>query len=287
MIIDLHMHSHYSPDGRYSIQKLLDLFSEGDIAGITDHETIAGWEDFEAEALKRGIKPVLGVEWFTPSCHILAYFLNDVPNVFQQYMKVRRATEKSCMSLLYKEFNKKYPRIKPYREALELRAHPEKILGLPAFAEAVSEAVGIVKEEAEDIVRKQKRAMPDGTRPEPFDPEEIIEMITQWNATPVLAHPYRRSKGKDGRQKKENVEKRIKELFNAGIKGIDVYSWNSNQEELEHLLGLCDELKLVPIIGSDFHHENKGLKPKDLKAIDKTLKKRVEKWVRNGIAKTS
>jgi len=281
------MHSHYSPDGRYSIPQLLDLFTKGDIAGLTDHETIGGWQEFKAEAISRGVQPVLGIEWFTQSCHILAYFLNDVPNVFQQYMKVRRAKEKSCMSLLYKEFNKKYPQLKPYREALELRDHPEKILGLPAFAEAVSEAAKINSEEAEKIVKKQKRAMPDGTRPEPFYPEEIIEMITQWNAMPVLAHPYTRSKGKDGRRKKENVEKRIKELFNAGIKGIDVYSWNSSYEELDHLLGLCDELKLVPIIGSDFHHETKGLNPKDLKGIDKTLKKRVEEWVRNGIAKTS
>ncbi len=49
---------------------------------------------------------------------------------------------------------------------------------------------------------------------------------------------------------------------------------------LDHLIGLCDELKLVPVIGSDFHQINKGLNPEDLKAIDKTLKKRVEEWVR-------
>ena len=42
MIIDLHLHSYYSPDGRLSIQELLDCFSKGDIVGITDHETISG-----------------------------------------------------------------------------------------------------------------------------------------------------------------------------------------------------------------------------------------------------
>ena len=52
MIIDLHLHSHYSPDGRHSIPQLLDLFSEGDIAGLTDHETIGGWPEFEKEAIK-------------------------------------------------------------------------------------------------------------------------------------------------------------------------------------------------------------------------------------------
>ena len=286
MIIDLHLHSHYSPDGRHSIPQLLDLFSEGDIAGLTDHETIGGWPEFEKEANKRGIKPVLGIEWFAPGCHILAYFFDGVPNAFYQYMKARRATEKSCMHTLYEEFRKDNPRLKPYNEALKLRAHPENILGLPGFAVAVSKASDIAQEDAEDIVRRQKRAMPDGTRPEPFNPEEIIKNINGWNAVPVLAHPYRCSQGKDGREKKETVENKIRELANAGIKGVDVYSWNSNQEELEHLLGLCDELKLAPIVGSDFHHANKGLRPQDLNALDRKLIQRIFEWIENLAAPT-
>jgi len=279
MIIDLHLHSNYSPDGKHSIPQLLDLFSEGDIAGLTDHETIGGWPEFEKEANKRGIKPVLGIEWFAPGCHILAYFFNGVPKVFYQFMKARRATEKSCMHTLYKAFRKDNPRLKPYNEALKLRAHPENILGLPAFGEAVSKAFDIALEDAEDMVRRQKRSMPDGTRPAPFNPEEIIKNITDWNAVPVLAHPYRRAQGKDGRQEKETVENKIRELSNAGIKGVDVYSWNSNQEELKHLLGLCDELKLAPVIGSDFHHVNKGLNPKTLNTLDTKLIMRVNEWI--------
>lgn len=279
MIIDLHLHSHYSPDGRHSIPQLLDLFSEGDIAGLTDHETIGGWPEFEREASKRGIKPVSGIEWFAPGCHILAYFFNGVPGAFYEYMKERRATEKSCMHTLYKEFRKDNPLLGPYKEALKLRDHPEDILGLPAFGEAVSKANGITQEDAEDIIRSRKRAMPDNARPQPFNPEEIIKYIIDWNAIPVLAHPYRRAQGKEGRQEKESVEKKIRELANAGLKGIDVYSWNSNQEELKHLLELCNELELVPLIGSDFHHVNKGLNPKTLNTLDAKLIMRVNEWL--------
>ena len=140
MIIDLHMHSHYSPDGRYSIPQLLDLFTKGDIAGLTDHETIGGWQEFEEEAKNRGIKPILGVEWFTPDCHILAYFFNGVPENFFDFMSSRRETEESCMRILYEKFKEKYPRLKPYHKVLGLRAHPENILGLPALSDAVSHA---------------------------------------------------------------------------------------------------------------------------------------------------
>ena len=81
---------------------------------------------------------------------------------------------------------------------------------------------------------------------------------------------------------KEDLEKKVRELFEFGIRALDVYSWNSNQEELEHLLGLCDELKLLPVIGSDFHYQNKGLDPKQLSTLDKQVLKRVGKWIKNG-----
>jgi len=282
MTIDLHMHSHYSPDGRYSIPKLLDLFSEGDIAGLTDHETIGGWEEFEKEAENRGIKPILGVEWFSDKCHILSYFLNNVPDNFYEFMWNRRAIEKSCMRVLYETFKEQFPQLKPYDEVLELRAHPESILGKPALSDAVSITAGIERTQAEDMVRKEKQRIPFGARPTPFYPEEIIEKILKWDAVPVLAHPYRNFGGRAGRQNKKDVEKQIRELCEFGIRGLDVYSWNSNQSELDHLIGLCDELKLVPVIGSDFHHINKGLNPKDLNALDETLIKRVNEWIKNG-----
>jgi len=283
MIIDLHMHSHYSPDGRHSIPELLDFFSEGDIAGLTDHETIGGWREFEEGAKNKGISPVLGIEWFSVECHILAYFLNGVPEKFCEFMRERRATEESCMRVLYEIFKKKYPQIMPYDEVIGLRAHPEKILGLPALSDAVSVAAGITRVQAEDNVRVEKRQIPSDKRPSPFYPEEIIEKILQWNALPVLAHPYRNFGGKPGRQSKENVEKNIRGIFKLGIKGIDVYSWNSDPEELAHLLGLCNELKLLPVIGSDFHYKDKGLDPKQLATINRQVLKRVEEWIKNGI----
>jgi 3',5'-nucleoside bisphosphate phosphatase len=285
MIIDLHMHSYYSPDGRYSIQRLLDLYSEGDIAGLTDHETIGGWREFEKEAINRGIKPVLGVEWFLKECHILSYFLNGVSEHFCEFMKDRRRTEESCMRFLHAKFAKIYPQLLPYEEVLKLRAHPENILGKPALSDALAKAANIDRIKAEDMVRKEKNKMQVGVmRPMPFYPEEIIDKIIEWNAFPVLAHPYRNFGGREGRQAIKAVEERVRDLYNKGIKGIDVYSWNSDEEELDHLLGLCDELRLVPVIGSDFHYrnsQNKGLDPKELETLDEQILKRVEKWIRN------
>lgn len=289
MIIDLHMHSYYSSDGRYSIPQLLDMFSEGDIAGLTDHETIGGWREFEKEANKRGIRPVLGVEWFSFKCHILAYFFNGVPQEFCEYMQDRRETEKDCMRLLYDQFKTEFPKLESYEEILNLRKHPEKVLGLPALRDALAKVAQIDRVDAEDIIRREKRKIPIGTRPEPFYPEEIITKIIEWNAFPVLAHPYRNFGGKKGRQERNTVEEKIRGLYTKGIKGLDVYSWNSNEEELEHLMCLCDELKLIPLIGSDFHFQNgrsKGLNPKELETLDEQILGRVGKWIDEEMEKT-
>ena len=107
MIIDLHTHSYYSADGQYSIPELLDFFFAGDITGLTDHETVGGWEEFKVEAQKRGIRPVLGVEWFTPTCHILSYFITEIPQGFLDFMVERRNLDKNCMFLVYQDLKKK------------------------------------------------------------------------------------------------------------------------------------------------------------------------------------
>jgi len=280
LIIDLHLHSYYSSDGKYSIQELLNFLSPGDIAGLADHETIGGWEDFKAVALTREIVPVLAVEWFLKKCHILSYFINGISKDFLNFMADRRAVEKNCMFLVYKQLKEKYPELPVYEKILKSRPHPEDIVGLPALAEAISKNINISIVEAGDIVRAVKRNFSLAIRPIPFYENEIIEKINSWEAIPVLAHPYRNFGGKPGRQKKNDVEKKIKGLVQMGIKGIEVYSSDSNkEEEFEHLFSLCNEMGLLPIVGSDFHYCGKGLKPTELNNFNIEVIKKVKRWL--------
>ncbi len=280
MIIDLHTHSYYSADGQYSIPELLDFFSAKDIAGLTDHETIAGWEEFETEAKKRGIKPVLGLEWFAYKCHILCYFLNEVPQDFLDYMADRRKMEKSCMFQVCQELKKKTPELLSYEKILALKAHPEEILGLPALGQAISNTMNISETEAEDIARKEKRKLPMGTvRPMPFYPDELIEKINAWNAISVLAHPYRKSGGQIGRKSRDEVEENIRTLAKAGLMGVELFSDGSTREEVEHLLSLCDELGLKPGAGSDKHSPGKSSELINDEYFKDLAIKRVKKWL--------
>ena len=239
MIIDLHTHSYYSADGQYSIPELLDFFSAGDIAGLTDHETIGGWREFKVEAQRRGVRPVLGVEWFAYECHILSYFTNEVPQDFFDFMSARREKEKNCMFLVYKDLKNKFPHLPSYEKILALNHHPEGIIGLPALARAVSELTNISQTDAADLVREEKRKLAPGTvRPMPFYPEELIAIISSWGAIPVLAHPYRNSGGQAGRRSKDEVELKVRTLVKADLKGVESFSGGSTGDEVKHILSL-------------------------------------------------
>lgn len=277
MIIDLHVHSHYSPDGYHSIPELLNIFQAGDIVGITDHETIAGWGVFEGEAKRRGIIPVLGVEWFSGDNHVLSYFIDGASQEFVNFMSERRRTDKHCMRALYDIFKEKYPMLADYDEILAYKPHPEEVLGLPALAEALSKATKCSRDAAVRTIRSEKGKMK--VRPRFFSLEEIVKHICSWKGFPVLAHPYRNPAAVKGRKTTEEVQQLVSELVLYGIKGLDVYSWESSKEEFDYLCYLCKENNLLPIIGSDYHYATKGLDPSELKKFSRIIKERIIEWL--------
>jgi len=280
MIVDLHVHSHYSSDGKLTISEILEYYSPGDLVGLTDHETIGGWDEFQDEAEKRGLRPLLGVEWFSNrgKYHILSYFLNGTSNHFKEFMANRRNKEKECMHKVFDVFKSKYSDLPTYDDLLESAAHPENILRLPALADAISKISDNKFKEAVFMIRNERGKLPENQQQETFIVKEIISKINEWNALSFLAHPYFENRKKlDSRE----VEDKIKFITQYGLGGIEVLSGEKDNDIQKHLLSLCDELKLLPAIGSDFHDQTKGLNPRHLKDIDESLMKRAEEWIMN------
>lgn len=279
MIIDLHTHSYYSADGRLSIPELLNHYSNGDIVGLTDHETIGGCEEFKETASQRGIESVLGVEWFLRDCcHIISYFINDITQDFMGFIKERRMKEKHCMCLIYDKIKKKY-NIPSYEEILESKVHPENILGVAALANYISKSSGLSFKKSVKMLRDLRAELSDNDRPMPFSPKDLIKRINDWHGISVLAHPYKNSFEKDGRSDRTDVENMVRDLANKGIDGIELYSDGSNIAELKHLLSLSEELGLVVSVGSDFHNDSKGLNPAELNDLNDGIKSEVKKWI--------
>jgi 3',5'-nucleoside bisphosphate phosphatase len=280
MIIDLHTHSYYSPDGNLSIPELLDLYSPGDIVALTDHETIAGWEEFNNESLRKRITPILGNEWFLRDyCHILSYFVQAVPQEFYDFMADRRTKERHCMKLLYERAKQQFATIPSYDDILALRPHPENILGLASLADCVVEESGLDFKEVVELLRDKRREIPDCDKPQPFYPQELLHLIKSWNGISVLAHPFKNSHRREGRRSWGDVQEKIRELANMGIRGIEVYSIGSTLEELERLLSLATELGLFVSIGSDYHNSKKGVHLTELGSLEKRVSTEVKRWL--------
>ncbi len=70
--VNLHLHTSYSVlDGIEYPEKYIKMVKErgGECAGISDHGTMAGTFDFYTQAIKQGVKPLLGIE---------AYHVDDI-----------------------------------------------------------------------------------------------------------------------------------------------------------------------------------------------------------------
>lgn len=77
MKIDLHCHSYYSIDGWSSPEKLLKAALKKGLDGIaiTDHDSVAGWEEAKKAAEKLNAVLILGEEIKTKKGDILGLFL--------------------------------------------------------------------------------------------------------------------------------------------------------------------------------------------------------------------
>ena len=288
MIIDLHTHGYYSPDSELSIPDLLQRYSKGDIVALTDHETIAGWDLFKEEALRRGIRPILGAEWFINGCHILSYFVSDIPNNFINFMAERRSKESSAMHLLYDRAKARFPALPSYENILASKHHPENILGMAALAQQISRISGMGFKEAVELLRGMKKELrfPD-ERPSPFYASELIKKINEWNGISVLAHPFKDSQNKLVHKTKKDVEEKVHELADQGINGIELFSEGCTNEEcsedeLNFLLALAEKQKLKVSMGSDYHvnhNKEKGVDIKALETLGESVKGRVMKWL--------
>jgi predicted metal-dependent phosphoesterase TrpH len=279
MIIDLHTHSHFSSDGRYTVDELLDLYEPGAIVGLTDHETIEGWSTFTIGAELRGLIPVPGVEWFSDDCHILSYFVGQPTDAFFDFMRLRRAKERECMARLHTDLTSRYPALPPYVEVLGLHAHPEGILGIPALTDALSAAANMPPAEARALIRTEKRSRSYQERPRPFFRAEIVEQIRKWEGTPVLAHPYAALRVRGARREPQEVEALVAELVQHGLAGVEIVSGDSREAETAHLLGLCQRFDLIPTLGSDFHDERHGRHPSSLTPPTVQVRQKVESWL--------
>ena len=243
--VDLHPHTTYS-DGTLTPAELVQ---EADrrglrVLGLTDHDTLDGLAEAEAEAARRGLELVPGVELSTAGrdggeIHLLGYFVDrddsDLRAGLAAYAQARLVRLDHIVDCL---------------AASGIRVDPDHVkrlagpgtVGRPHIARALVE-LGHVASIGDAFDRYLASGRP-GFVPRPrVEPERAIELIRAAGGVPVLAHPLGTG----------DVEATVARLAPAGLRGLEVDYGEYDEATRADLRAIADRWDLVATGGSDYH----------------------------------
>jgi len=242
--VDLHIHTTAS-DGLLNPAEVIQLALDRGLAAIalTDHDTIAGFAEARAAAEGTGLEVVPGVEissdWPVGDFHILGLYVDPWDGPLNESLAAMRAA-----------------RLQRARKMLEKLA----ALGMPldweegAASSNGSNAIGRLH-----IARAMVRRGYVSTIPEAFQhyigrygpayvprlrmtPVEVIGLIRRAGGIAVLAHPAA-----------SGLVEHIPTLASLGLQGVEVLYPSHSLEDVQVLLRLARQYRLLVTGGSDFH----------------------------------
>jgi Cof subfamily protein (haloacid dehalogenase superfamily) len=251
-MVDLHIHS-VNSDGTFTPSEIIDIALKKELKAIalTDHDTVKGMGEIYNYGKYKGIELIAGTEISTTylgvSVHVLGYYLNPFKKEFNDNMNnflVSRTTRNEQIAARMNELGIKIN----YEEFLKemgtrvvTRAHLAKYMVQKGYASTITDAFD----------KYLNPGMPCYVPRAKVTPSKAVEMILSGNGIAVLAHPLQYEFSEDV------LENLIKEMIDAGMKGMEVYYSKYNPEQIKYLEGLADKYGLIKTGGSDCHGDNR------------------------------
>lgn len=243
--IDMHMHSTAS-DGTVEPRKLAQMCGEARLkfCALTDHDTVAGVQEYMSEAKKIGLNAITGIEFSTKyqgELHILGYGIDIREKRLSEalsYLAQSRITrtEKMVAKLNRCAIDISLERVKQIASS--------GVIGRPHIAKALAE-----KGYAKDVEEAFKKFLSEGctgyVERNSISSKEAISLIKGAGGAPVFAHP--------GITNDKNPRELIARLKSEGLMGIEVYYPEHSEEEVKLYSALAHEFGLYITCGSDFH----------------------------------
>lgn len=253
MIIDLHTHSRFS-DGTQTPAELVDEAAMRgiDVLGLTDHDTISGWDEAAEAARAAGIGLVRGMEI---SCrldgigvHLLGYLFDSAADsalmeVVRTTRQVRTTRMRTMVERLAEDF------------AITLddvlaQAGEHTTIGRPHIADALVHA-GIVPSRdvafAGILSSRERYYVP----VQVLSPLEAIHLVHEAGGVTVFAHPAASARGR------VLPAAGMREMIDAGLDGIEVDHRDNPPEARERLRALAASHGLIVTGSSDYHGAGK------------------------------
>lgn len=244
--IDLHSHS-LASDGELRPAEVARLARDAGIAvwALCDHDTLAGLPEAADEAAHLGLRLVPGIELSAyldaKEVHVLGHFLDPAHAALRAFEDQLTVHRRDRMSHIVQRLRALAVNV---TEAQIERWSGGKTLGRPHVARAIVDAgyVATVKEAFDRFLGEGKPAYVPRFRLEVAD---AVALVRSAGGTATIAHPA-----------VSRLDRRdLTRLRAAGVDGIEVHHSDHDPGTRERLLGLADELGMVPTAGSDYHGE--------------------------------
>ena len=245
-MIDLHLHTTAS-DGRLTPTQLVEHAAAAGIRilAITDHDTTDGYDEAAAEASRRGVLLVPGIEITAVErgrdVHMLGYFFNRGDGRLAHFLTAQRATRIARIVEIANRLGSLGMPVDIQPLLDQAQRQSAKSIGRPRLARAMIEA-GYVATTREAFDRWLGQGCPAFIERAGASPEEVIGLIHRAGGLVSLAHPGR-----------TRIDTRIATLRDAGLDAIEVYHSDHDTDMVAAYFELARQLNLMITGGSDFH----------------------------------
>ncbi|MEX2206092.1 MAG: PHP domain-containing protein [Myxococcota bacterium] len=253
---DFHTHT-VASDGSLTPTELVRAAAANGVTGfaLTDHDTIDGIAEAQAEASRLGIELIPGIEISVNeqdgarSLHVLGLGLSPEHPLLRTRLGHARHERRTRAARMV-------ARLQEAGVAIEL-ADVEAIaaggsVGRPHLARALVD-LGVCRDADEAFVKYLRRGRPGYEPYAAFSAREAIELVHGAGGVAVLAHPPL-SGGVDA---PGGIEAFVERLLPDGLDGLEIWHPGHKPGQIRRLRRLAREHDLLETGGSDFHGEDR------------------------------
>jgi 3',5'-nucleoside bisphosphate phosphatase len=246
-MIDLHSHTTAS-DGQFSPDEQVRLAHKAGVTvlAVTDHDTVDAIAEATATAGQLNMRLVAGTELSAHvhgrEVHVLGHFVDASHPALARYSVRLRGERESRMLDMVQKLNRLG--IPVTAEQIKTLAHGSAITR-PHVARALVD-LRICTSVKEAFSRFLGDGKPAFVPKFELKVAQAIELIHETGGTATLAHP--------GSSKVSHYE--LERFVASGLDGLEVFHSDHPPSQRDLFLKWCQEFKLVPTAGSDFHGPN-------------------------------
>ena len=258
--IDLQFHSTYS-DGSLTPTELVQFLSKYNvkIAALTDHNTVAGIDEFFSACKKFNIKPITGIEIYarydSERFNLLFYnFDKNNPELHHFLRKTQIQRRRNVVRALRywqeKRFEINIDRIlEKYNKYVPINGLIRQIRKNPINEKRIKEDLKINSPHEGEIIKYYFKTRSRYYLPETrVDVRRLVKLHKQVGGKVILAHPAK------NKVKQKLINKLLKEKI---IDGIEILSPHHSWDIISYYQHISEKYNMIFTGGSDFHGYSK------------------------------